>query len=314
MLRTGGGRVAIEDASACNQPMGATKRILLVLLVLALFAFVGSALAFDSIVRKAIEAGGRHALGVETTLAELDVGLISGGTSLGGLEIDNPAGFEAEHFLRLGGGELSSSLRGLAGELVTVDLLAFSDIELAVERRQGRTNYGVILDHLEALGGEPSRPPDSGPSTEPSTDPAEEPGKRFLVRRVEFKGVRVSFDLLPAGGQLTRANVTIPSLVLEDVGNQEGGASLEELAGELVRALLQASMEAGGSVLSPELLADLRGKLEGLGLQELQLEGVQAELEGLVPDLEAAADELGDDAQEALEEAARSLEGLFKKD
>ena len=158
----------------------------------------------------------------------------------------------------------------------------------------------------------PAEPP-TAPDREPAPSrqpPPEEEGKRFVVRKLVIANVQVDFDLLPAGGQLTRAKATIPRIVLEDLGNTEDGATMAELASAVVQALLQASLEAGGQVLSPALLDDLRASLEALGDLPVQLEGVRAELETID---EALGTDLGEQLDEALKDAGGSLDDLLKR-
>ena len=62
-------------------------RILLVLvLLLAAGVFLGATYA-GSLVRKAVEKGGTHVLGVETKLADASLGLFAGKLGLGGLTV-----------------------------------------------------------------------------------------------------------------------------------------------------------------------------------------------------------------------------------
>lgn len=283
--------------------MKGLKRILLVLVVLLLVAGLALVLLIDSIGRAAIEKGGSHALGVPTHVGSLDIGLLRGSTELSGLEVDNPEGFDAPHFVRLGKGEVQVALRSLAGEVVEVPRFALSDVSIHLQRRQGRTNYGVILENLKRF--QPK-----GPKPEPEPEAG---GKRFVVRQIEIRDVRVAFDLLPEGGELTRVKATIPRLTLENVGSFEDAASIAEIASQVIQALLQASLEAGGQVLSADMLADLDGALRELGARTLKLEGLQAELEGIGKTIdEKLGAEAGAAARQGMKELEKTLEGLLE--
>ena len=261
-------------------------RSALALVLLALLAVGFLILGLDSALRAAVEKGGTHALGVPTHLESASLGLFSGSLDLAGLAVDNPAGFEDARFLALGAAHTRVSLASLRSDTVRIEALELSDVSLLLQRREGRSNYGVILDHLEGLSG--------GGQAEPGPEETEG-GKRFLIERIVIRNVQVDFDLLPVGGQLTRAKVTLPELVLENVGSGEDGASISDITARVVRALLQASLEAGGQVLSPELLGDLKQQLSQLGTQTIDELGRT----------------LGEGAGKALDDLGSQLDGLL---
>ena len=140
-------------------------------------------------------------------------------------------------------------------------------------------------------------------SAEDSAGDAE--GPRLHIDRLVIRDVRADFDLLPVGGELTRAAVTLPELVLEDLGNSDEGASVAEVTARVVEALLKASLEAGGEVLSPELLLDLKQGLADLGGGALEL-GADA-----MEKASEALHEVGGEAGKALEGLGRGLDGLL---
>jgi hypothetical protein len=273
-------------------------RLLLVLVLLLAVAGVAAVLGIDSIARTAVEKGGTYALGVETKLAKADIGLLQGTTALGGLSVANPPGFDPT-FLSLGKAELAVTLGSLRSDVIEVPKFVLSDVSVLLQKREGKTNYGVILDNLKKF--ESGEPP-AGEEPKPKGE-----GKRFVIQKIEITNVSADIDLLPAGGKLTKAKVTIPSLTLENVGTADGGASVGEIVSAVVKALLQATLEAGGKAIGPELLADLEGKLKSMGLEAIDVgAGVTSELEKISP-------ELGEKAGEVLKGVDKGLGDLLKK-
>lgn len=253
----------VDGASraACNRSMKLVRRLLLVGLALAALAVGALFLGLDAAVRKAVERGGTTALGVPTRLAGASLSPFSGELSLAGLEIENPPGFEDEPFLALQRAHTEVALSSLREDVVRIELVELEHVDLLLQRRGGKSNYGVILDHLGSGGKE--------------EEPAEGDGVRVNIERLVIRDIRADFDLLPLGGEVTRAQVTIPELVLEDLGNSGDGASMAEVTARVVKALLQATLQAGGKVLSPELLTDLAQGLGALGVRTIDLgEGV----------------------------------------
>ena len=288
------------------------KLLLKILVVLALVVVglvVVSVLFIDSLVRTAVEKSGTYALGVETTLEEADLGLFSGRVALGGLVVDNPDGFEKEHFLEMGSVACEVPPSSVFADVVEIALVEIADLTLDIERGSEGTNYGILLENLgrfesdEGPGGET----DGGASEE------EEPGtsKKFQIRRISLTNISVTVNLLPAGGDVTRQTLTIPKIELTDVGTADDGASATEIVTTLISALLQATIDAGAGTIPADLLQDLSGKLEGLeGLAQGKIEEIQKDLEEKIGDgLEDATEKLGGELE-------KGLDGLFgnKKD
>lgn len=264
--------------------MRTLAKLALAALLLVALAVGGLVLGLDAAVRAAVEKGGSHALGVPTRLESASLSPFDGELTLEGLEIANPPGFEERPFLALERAHTVVDLGSLREDVVRVETIELGNVRVLLQRRDGRSNYAVILDHI---GGE------GGPSESDSGDE----GPRVHVDRLVIRDVHAEFDLLPIGGELTRASVTIPELVLEDLGNSEEGASVAEITARVVEALLMASLEAGGRVLSPELLVDLKDGLAGLGVKAIDVG-------------EVVVDEVSDALKKVGGEAGKALEGL----
>jgi hypothetical protein len=253
-------RLRVVDAApraACNRGMKLLRRLLLVGLALVVLAVGALYFGLDAAVRKAVEKGGSMALGVPTHLDGATLSPFSGELRLAGLRIENPAGFEDTPFLTLESAHTKVALDSLRDEVVRIELVELEEVGLLLQRRGGESNYGVILDHLRSNG--------------EGKEPKGEGGVRLNIERLVIRDIRADFDLLPLGGEVTRAVVTIPEIVIEDLGNSDQGASMGEITAAVVEALLQATLQAGGKVLSPELLGDLAQGLGHLGVETIDL-------------------------------------------
>jgi hypothetical protein len=262
--------------------MKLVRRLLLVGLALAVLAVGALYFGLDAAVRKAVEKGGSMALGVPTHLGGAALSPFGGELTLNDLEIENPPGFEEETpFLTLARAHTAVDLGSLREDVVRIELVELDGVGILMQRRGGESNYGVILDNLSA----------SGEGKEPE---GEGQGVRVNIARVVIRDIRADFDLLPLGGEVTRAVVTIPEIVIEDLGNSDEGASMAEITARVVEALLQATLQAGGKVLSPELLGDLAEGLGKLGVDTIDLGGdvLQSVGEGAGDVLEGLGDVL----------------------
>jgi hypothetical protein len=253
-------------------------RILVGLLLLLIAAAVVGVFMLDSLVREAVERGGSYALGVPTELASADIGLVSGEFELGRLRVANPAGYKQPDFLSVRTTRLELPLSALREERITVPLLEIEGIALDLERNATGTNYGVILENLKRL------------ETGAPAPPAEK-GKAFVVQRLVVRDVHASIDLVPAlgaVGDLTKLSLSIPEVVVEELGSD---MTVAQLCAVVVKTILNAALQQGAGKLPEEFLADLRSRLQGL--------------EGL-------DDQMLDRAQDALDEAADDLQGKLE--
>jgi hypothetical protein len=243
------------------------RRVASLLAFLMLIA-AGALFAVDAVAKAAIERGGSAAFGVETKLESADIGLLGGGIGLAGLEIANPAGYRGPHSITIRSIDSEGSLTKLLDSPVEIPKLAISGIRANIERRDAQTNWGVLAENVKRL--------ESGESKE---------GKRFIIREMIISDVVVTVDVagaaLPAGplGQLGQLELKIDSLRLADVGAEGNqGVVLAEVAGVLLKALLNGVAEKGAGVLPAELTRDFEQRLQGLaglgdGLKLLDVKG-----------------------------------------
>jgi hypothetical protein len=275
-------------------------------LVVVVVLLVGVGFFFlDSLAKTAIERGATYALGVQTTLGSADVGVFSGDFRMNDLHVANPEGFDAaKQFLHLGDGYVAVSLGSLRQDTVELPALTLTNVQMSLEKKGSKSNYGVIAENLKRLesgGGEPA------PKKE-----AEE-GKGYVIKEVLLKDVNVEVDMLPIGGELSRMKVPIKEIRLTDVGSQKS-VKMGELTDVIIKAILAAVM-ANGSDLPSDLTKDLGGTLKGL--EDLDDMGIKSAYElGKVEDLTKNVEAIGkqvEDARKGIEDLGKTVGDLFKK-
>lgn len=278
------------------------SRVLIGAAFLLVLALVALFFAIDRVVGTAIERGGTYALGVDTDVGWVRLGW--GSFRLGGLSIANPAGFEADHFLRLGGGGLDVDMGTLREATVVVPRIALDDVELHLEGKGRDSNVQAILRNLQRF--------ESGKQEAPPPSEAEG-GKQLLVSELVITDVVARVDVIGAGLRLLRqVEVEIPEIRLTNVG-QGRPVSYAQLADIVVKAVLQAVLRSGTDL--GLLAGDLRGGLQGLASVPLAVEGeitrraLEAAREGAAP--EKVVEEA---AKGAAEEAGKAVRGLLGRD
>ncbi len=284
---------------------------LVVVLLVVLVVAAGALLYYvDSMAKKAIEYGGTEALGVATTLEQINISLLSGEASFNDLNVANPRGFSQPLFMGLGIGEFAVSLDSLSGDTVVIPKVRFADILVNLEQKDKTNNIQPILDRIKSL---------SGSSSAAGSSASAGPGKKFVLERLTIENVQVNaaLDLL---GHSTKVNLVLPKIELRDLGKDKGGMPMEELVQKVVQAILDAAAKSSGS-LSPELASLLKGELKGLDSIKTEMIGkATAEVDKKVKEVQqqmskqleqiplpAGADKLVE------EKAGKLLKGLFDK-
>jgi hypothetical protein len=262
------------------------KRIVVLLVVVIVAVGVIGYVAIDRITKAGIEQGGTYAMGVETKLDGVRLGLFSGSVSLNGLSVANPEGFKSENFMSLGDGSVEVTLGSLMGDKVEVPLLELNNIDIALEKDKGKANYQVILDHLaEVTGGE----------GEPTEDAGE--GKKFVIKELVITDVKVKAEVI--GG--VSVPVKIDEIRLTDIGSDsDKGVLLKDLSGIILTAILSTVVEQAGDLLPGGIGEGLQGGLAAVG--DLGDFGMQ-----VVGDVTAQAGEIVGQATEKIGEGAEQL-------
>ncbi len=275
------------------------KTVVGVAVVVVLVGVAGVFYWIDHIAKVAVEQGATFALGVNTSLDSMNVGILSGSVGMAGLNVANPAGYGSPHFLKLGEGSVAVSLGSLRSDRVQVPELTLNGIRMSLEKRGGKANYQAILDNLKKFESGEEKPAAEKPD-----------GKGFVFERIAIRDVQVDVELLPVGGSLTRLPVTIDRIDLRNIGSDSNkGVILAELSSVILKAILQSVLQKAGDILPADLTTDLTQ-----GLAQLTDLGKTAQM--VVGDVKAQVDEatrkLGEAGAKAAEDIARTGDELRK--
>jgi hypothetical protein len=263
---------------------------------LILVVVVGVLLAVDAAAKQAVQRGGTYALGVNTSVNSVSVGVLSGRLSMSGLKVDNPSGFKADRFLTMGDGRVAVSLGSLTKDTIEVPEVALENIDVNLERLGDKANYDVILGNLKKLSG----------ANKPAPSEKE---KRLVINDLTIKKVTVRANMLGVGGaasDLTTVTVPIEEIHLSNIGKTGSGAggsgvTVSELTSVVVQAVLAAAAKTGGNILGP-IAGDLQnavaqlGGLQDVGVQVIGTAGQAAEQIG------KAAEGVGKELEKGLKE------------
>ena len=185
-------------------------KIALSLLGLVVAGIVVAFIFLDTIVGKGIEAGCTKALGVETSVGLVRVGLVTGTFSIRSLRIANPPGFETDHFFSLDRLHFEVPPKSLREETIVVPLLELDGVDVSLETVDKKANYDVILDNLNRF----SKTGSADPSAKKSAGEGEGGGKELVIHEAVIRDIDARIDLGKVKGTSDRVEVKIPKIRL----------------------------------------------------------------------------------------------------
>ncbi|MFW5681768.1 MAG: hypothetical protein ACOC1G_02070 [Phycisphaeraceae bacterium] len=267
-------------------------RILAVVVVLIVLAAVAGWIFADQIAASTIRKSSSYATGTENELRSADLKLTSGELNFAELVITNPEGYESAHFLTLGNGDIDVKLGTITRETIEVPLVVLSNLDVILEKREGKANYEAILENLEKLGGdeEPEEQPDDA-------------GAGVVIEELRIEQISVTIKGYPFPSEPV---VIDEPIVLKNVPQDQSAATIAEVVGLVITATLQTVAGSVGD-LPGELtdgITDGLGKLGDLGSDALgDLSATAGE----------AAKQAGEKAKEATDKAGEEAGGAADK-
>lgn len=272
-------------------------KIALSLLALIVALGVAAFIYLDLIVGKAIEAGSTKALGVETRVGWVRIGLVTGKVSIGQLDIANPSGFETDHFISFGRIHFEIPPKSLREDTIVMPLLELDGVDVAIETAGGKKNYEVILDNLKRFSDSDT----ADPAAEKEAAEDEAGGKSFVLREGVIREIVATIDLGKVSGGTDRVVVEIPEIRLHP---SKSGGSAEVSIAEITQTIVTAVL-TGVAKKAPATLA--KGLYQGLG----GLTSARLEIPGLLSDTGSSAGEGAKKLGEGVSGAIKGLGGLF---
>jgi hypothetical protein len=272
-------------------------KITLSLLGLVVAGVVVVFIFLDTIVGKGIEVGCTKALGVETSVGLVRVGLVTGTFSIRGLRIANPPGFETDHFLSLDRLHFEVPPKSLREETIVVQLLELDGVDVSLETVDKKANYDVILDNLNRF----SKTGSADPNAKKSEGEDEEGGKGLVIHESVIRDIAARIDLGQVKGSADRVEVEIPEIRLRP--NKKTGSaevSIAEVTEVIVTAVLIGVAKKAPAALAKNLLAGAGG----LGNITMEIPGLLTTGAGSAG---SGAKKLGEGAVDAI----KGIGGLF---
>lgn len=229
-----------------------TIRILLGVAALAVVGVALLVLLIDPIAKTAVEKGGTYAMGVDTKVDTMSIGLTSGDVKMVGLQVANPEGFKSDCLMKSGTFAVGVRPGSLFGQTVEVREFTLDGLDVNIELAGLVANVTKIMDNLKRLSSKDQS------AQKPAEQPSE--GKKVSVNTITIKNVTAHFIL--SGAPVT---VKVPLIEMKNVTSDNAkGVAMHELVARVVPAILASIFENAKGVVDTKFLGDMNGQLKGV--------------------------------------------------
>jgi len=243
----------------------------LLLIVVGVVVYVGSSL--DGIVKTAIETYGSEATQTQVSVAAVKIKLRDGAGSISGLNVGNPQGFADANIFKLGLISTKIDTSTVTENPVVIDELIIGSPEVFYEiDKTGASNLDALKRNLAAST--------SKAVAEPAAEKKEARDEmKIIIRRLVVEGGKASMRIAALGGK--QQSVSLPRIVMTDVGKQSGGATALEVAQLLSKSMLKNVQEAVMAAGAQQYLGKSADELKK-NLQKGAMDKLGGSLKGLL--------------------------------
>lgn len=213
------------------------KKLLAVLLLIIVVAFVAATFSIDRMVKHSIETIGTEMAGSEVTVDRVSISLLSGNGSIHGFRVANPDDFGQEYAISVGEIFLKLSPWQFFSDEIVIDELIVESPYVYVEQKIPDNNLQILLGNVRAATPEQT-------SEKPMVI------EYFLMRDG-------SAELYTEIGGERTATLEIAEIELREIGR--GGVqkavneAIEEIIQEVVEQSLRAAVQSGAEQIRDQI-------------------------------------------------------------
>ena len=223
---------------------------LIVIVILLVMFFI------NSIAKSAITTAGSSTLGVDTSLDSISIGLLSGHSSIDGLAVANPKGFDGD-FLDLSEGVLDVNLSSLLGDVIEVKQVGLDGLQIQFIQKIDGSNVNKILDNVKTSSKATPEKPSKG-------DASSDSSRRFIIDELRVTNVKVSVAVEPISKATAPSTITINKIIIKNIGKKQNGADLDQLMAIVVQSVVDAVIKAAPSEIPAIMMQGIEGGLSNL--------------------------------------------------
>ncbi len=265
--------------------------VVVIAVVVAVVVFVVSGL--DGLIKSAVETYGSEATKAKVSLAEVEISA-EGTGAIRGLSVGNPAGFETPTAFELGGVSVKLDVTSVTGDTIVINEILIDKPAVTYEMGDAGNNIDALKKNVEDYAGVSG----GGQSSSGGGGDDGGEGPKLVIETLRITGgmVNVSHALLK-GKSLS---APLPTIELNDIGKDSGGASPAEVIEQVFAAVSKNVGGAVGTLNLDKVLGDVGGT-------------AKKAVEGVLQGTDGAAGGAGDAIKKGTESIGGTLKGLLPK-
>ncbi|HWM29719.1 MAG TPA: hypothetical protein VNQ14_14760 [Woeseiaceae bacterium] len=214
--------------------------VLVVLLVVAGGLYYVSA-NLDNIVAKVIEEKGSEATQTPVSVGSVDIDIRGGSGRIAHLSVANPEGFSEGAAIAFGEFSIQMDPMAVTSDPIVIGEIAVTGAQVLMEQSTAGNNLRTLQ---AALG------------TQPADDTGAAAGPQVIIERFTLDESQVEVRV----PQLDESReVTIPQIVVTDIGRASNGATAAEVARQVLEPIIRKALEAGATA---GVEGAVRGKID----------------------------------------------------
>ncbi|MEE4110053.1 MAG: hypothetical protein V2I24_11930 [Halieaceae bacterium] len=213
-----------------SKALRTTLLIVLVVVVLGAAALFYLASNLNGIVAGLIEEQGSIATQTDVRVSGVDIRLREGSAEISGLSVANPEGFSGSA-LELGHFAVQLDAGSLTKDTIIVKNVLVDSARINVVQQGSANNLQKLLDSLPQSG-------DSGTTAETGES------KKVIIEKFTLSGASASVTAAELGEP---REVTLPTIVVTDIGRASNGATGTQVAQQILRPIIEKALTSAAA-------------------------------------------------------------------
>ena len=216
------------------------KRILIGSGVFILVLLLAVYLLLGFIVNGAVGTVVPKITGTPVKMESFSFSIITGKMRIKNFVIGNPDGFKTEHAFKLGTLLVDTNMSTVLSKKIVIDEIRIDETQIIYEQGLTASNLSEIRSNIDKFVKKDKQKEDKA-----ETQGNAGGGKKIQINNFYFNGASVSLSAVLLQGQ--KAKMPIPDIHLKDIGKDEKGASIGEVADEVFTAIYASIGKVAGS-------------------------------------------------------------------